>query len=136
MGFSLQKFDKLVKYSNTKDGKRIKVRVTTVNQITNALHIADFWRYMHEYQMQHDRGIAMSTNQLVEPSYYSMAYAPHWLREGTGSKDYEIPKQVLEIHHILQTTRKPLLEVINFAKHTNTNTMNKLCAYVEVQKIR
>ena len=53
-------FDKLVKFADTKAGKRIKVRVNTVNQITNALHITKFWKFMHDYQMTSNRGIGMS----------------------------------------------------------------------------
>ena len=110
-----QKFDKLVKYSNTKAGKRIKVRVTTVNQMTNALHIADFWEFMHEYQMEHDRGIAMSTNQLVEPNYYSMAYAPEWLRKEQEERIMRFLTKIGNSPHFTDD-EEPLLEVINFAK--------------------
>lgn len=108
-------FDKLVKYSNTKAGKNIKVRVTTVNQITNALHIADFWRFMHEYQMQHDRGIAMSSNQLIEPHYYSMQYAPMWLRE---QQRVQIEKFLSEIHNSphFSDYEEPLREIISFGE--------------------
>ena len=108
-------FDKLVKFSNTKQGKRIKVRVTTVNQMTNALHIADFWRFMHDYQMTSDRGIGMSTNQLIEPHYYSMAHAPQWLKD-------EQEKQILEFLVFignsphLEDYEEPLMEIINFGK--------------------
>ena len=108
-------FDKLVKYSNTKEGKRIKVRVTTVNQITNALHIADFWEFMHEYQMKHDRGIAMSTNQLVEPSYYSMAFAPQWLREEQEKRIMKFLNKIGNSPHFTDY-EEPLMEVINFGK--------------------
>ena len=127
-----QKFDKLVKYSNTKDGKRIKVRVTTVNQITNALHIADFWRFMHEYQMQHDRGIAMSTNQLVEPNYYSMAYAPDWLRQEQELKIMEFLNSIGNSPHFTDY-EEPLLEVINFAKDPKHKYNEQIMRqYVEV----
>ena len=127
-----QKFDKLVKYSNTKDGKRIKVRVTTVNQITNALHIADFWRFMHEYQMQHDRGIAMSTNQLVEPNYYSMAYAPDWLRKEQEVKIMEFLNSIGNSPHFTDY-EEPLMEVINFAKDPKHKYNEQIMRqYVEV----
>jgi len=107
-------FDKLVKYSNTKAGKNIKVRVTTVNQITNALHIVPFWRMMHQYQMQHDRGIAMSTNQLIEPNYYSMQYAPQWLRDEQRKQIEEFLNEIGNSPHFTDY-QEPLLEVIAFA---------------------
>lgn len=125
-------FDKLVKYSNTKDGKRIKVRVTTVNQITNALHIADFWEFMHEYQMQHDRGIAMSTNQLVEPSYYSMAFAPIWLREEQEKQIMKFLNKIGNSPHFTDY-EEPLMEVINFGKDKKHKpNLRALRNYVEV----
>jgi sulfatase maturation enzyme AslB (radical SAM superfamily) len=110
-----QKFDKLVKFSNTKQGKRIKVRVTTVNQITNALHIADFWRFMHDYQMTSDRGIGMSTNQLIEPHYYSMAHAPQWLKDQQEKQILEFLNSISNSPH-LEDYEEPLMEIINFGK--------------------
>lgn len=108
-------FDKLVKFSNTKQGKRIKVRVTTVNQITNALHIADFWRMLHDYQMTSDRGIGMSTNQLIEPHYYSMAHSPQWLREEQEKQILEFLNSISNSPH-LEDYEEPLMEIINFGK--------------------
>lgn len=110
-----QKFDKLVKFSNTKQGKRIKVRVTTVNQITNALHITDFWRFMHDYQMTSDRGIGMSTNQLIEPHYYSMAHAPQWLKDEQEKQILEFLNSISNSPH-LEDYEEPLMEIINFSK--------------------
>ena len=108
-------FDKLVKFSNTKQGKRIKVRVTTVNQMTNALHIADFWRFMHDYQMTSDRGIGMSTNQLIEPHYYSMAHAPEWLKQEQEKQILEFLSSIGNSPH-LEDYEEPLMEIINFGK--------------------
>lgn len=108
-------FDKLVKFSNTKQGKRIKVRVTTVNQMTNALHIADFWRFMHDYQMTSDRGIGMSTNQLIEPHYYSMAHAPQWLKDEQEKQILEFLASIGNSPH-LEDYEEPLMEIINFGK--------------------
>jgi len=106
-------FDKLVKFSNTKAGKNIKVRVTTVNQITNALHIADFWRMMHEYQMTSDRGIGMSTNQLIEPHYYSMAHAPEWLKEQQREEILKFLTSIGNSPHY-EDYEEPLMEIVNF----------------------
>jgi len=111
-------FDKLVKYSNTKAGKNIKVRVTTVNQITNALHIVPFWRMMHSYQMEHDRGIAMSTNQLIEPNYYSMQYAPQWLRDAQRKQIEEFLKEIGNSPHFTDY-EEPLREVIAFSNDSD-----------------
>jgi len=107
-------FDKLVKFSDTKEGKRIKVRVTTVNQITNALHIAKFWKFMHDYQMTSNRGIGMSTNQLVEPAYYSMAHAPEWLKEEQREQILEFLKSIGNSPHFEQY-EEPLMELVNFS---------------------
>ena len=107
-------FDKLVKFSDTKEGKRIKVRVTTVNQITNALHIATFWKFMHDYQMTSNRGIGMSTNQLVEPAYYSMAHAPEWLKEEQREQILEFLKSIGNSPHFEQY-EEPLMELVNFS---------------------
>lgn len=107
-------FDKLVKFSDTKEGKRIKVRVTTVNQITNALHIAKFWKFMHDYQMTSNRGIGMSTNQLVEPAYYSMAHAPEWLKKEQREQILEFLKSIDNSPHFEQY-EEPLMELVNFS---------------------
>jgi len=111
-------FDKLVKYSNTKAGKNIKVRVTTVNQITNALHIVPFWRMMHNYQMEHDRGIAMSTNQLIEPNYYSMQYAPQWLRDEQSKQVEEFLTEIDNSPHFTDY-EEPLREMIAFSNDSD-----------------
>jgi sulfatase maturation enzyme AslB (radical SAM superfamily) len=107
-------FDKLVKFSDTKEGKRIKVRVTTVNQITNALHTATFWKFMHDYQMTSNRGIGMSTNQIVEPAYYSMAHAPEWLKEEQREQILEFLKSIGNSPHFEQY-EEPLMELVNFS---------------------
>ena len=125
-------FDKLVKFSDTKEGKRIKVRVTTVNQMTNALHIAKFWKFMHDYQMTSNRGIGMSTNQLVEPAYYSMAHAPEWLKEEQREQILEFLKSIGNSPHFEQY-EEPLMELVNFSldpEHKyNANIMRQ---YVQV----
>ena len=125
-------FDKLVKFSDTKEGKRIKVRVTTVNQITNALHTATFWKFMHDYQMTSNRGIGMSTNQLVEPAYYSMAHAPEWLKEEQREQILEFLKSIGNSPHFEQY-EEPLMELVNFSldpEHKyNANIMRQ---YVQV----
>ena len=107
-------FDKLVQFADTKAGKRIKVRVTTVNQMTNALHITKFWKFMHDYQMTSNRGIGMSTNQLVEPAYYSMAHAPEWLKEQQREQILEFLKSIGNSPHFEQY-EEPLMEVVNFS---------------------
>ena len=125
-------FDKLVKFSDTKEGKRIKVRVTTVNQITNALHTSKFWKFMHDYQMTSNRGIGMSTNQLVEPAYYSMAHAPEWLKEEQREQILEFLKSIDNSPHFEQY-EEPLMELVNFSldpEHKyNANIMRQ---YVQV----
>ena len=108
-------FDKLVKFSNTKAGKRIKVRVTTVNQVSNALHTVDFWRYMHDYQCKNDKGIGMSTNQLVEPHYYSMAHSPQWLRDEQEKQVLEFLEEIKNSPHY-EDYEEPLMEMVNFGK--------------------
>ena len=108
-------FDKLVKFSNTKAGKCIKVRVTTVNQVSNALHTVDFWRFMHEYQCKNDKGIGMSTNQLVEPHYYSMAHSPQWLRDEQEQQVLEFLEEIKNSPHF-EDYEEPLMEMVNFGK--------------------
>jgi MoaA/NifB/PqqE/SkfB family radical SAM enzyme len=108
-------FDKLVAFSNTKAGKHIKVRVTTVNQITNALHIVPFWRFLHDYQCTKDKGIGMSTNQLIEPHYYSMQYAPQWLREQQKAQILEFLEEIKDSPHYPDYS-EPLLEIIGFGE--------------------
>lgn len=109
-------FDKLVQFTKTPAGKRIKVRITTVNQVTNALHLVPFWRFLHEYQLANpERGIGMSTNQLIEPHYYSMANSPDWLRA-------EQKRQVLEFLDEIKDSpfysdyEEPLMEVVQFGE--------------------
>lgn len=109
-------FDKLHQFTKTPEGKRIKVRITTVNQVTNALHLVKFWRWLHEYQLANpERGIGMSTNQLIEPHYYSMANSPTWLRE-------EQKRQVLEFLDEIKDSpfyedyEEPLMEAVAFGE--------------------
>jgi sulfatase maturation enzyme AslB (radical SAM superfamily) len=125
-------FDKLVKFSNTKAGKNIKVRVTTVNQVANALHIADFWKFMHEYQMTSDRGIGMSTNHLIEPHYYSMAHAPEWLKEQQRAGILEFLEEIKDSPHF-EDYEEPLMEIVNFGldkEHTYNSA--RMAQYVKV----
>ena len=126
-------FDKLVKFSNTPEGKNIKVRVTTVNQVTNALHFANFWRYMHEYQLENPtRGIGMSSNQLIEPNYYSMAHSPQWLREEQETQILQFLSEIKDSPHY-EDYEEPLMEIVNFGKdpeHTYDREIMK--QYVEV----
>jgi len=108
-------FDKLVKFSNTKAGKRIKVRVTTVNQMTNALHIVPFWKFMHDYQCTVSKGIGMSTNQLIEPHYYSMAHSPQWLRDEQEAQVLEFLESIRNSPHFTDY-EEPLMEMVQFGK--------------------
>ena len=108
-------FTKLMEFANTKRGKRIKVRVTTVNQLSNALHIADFWRFLHEYQLTQDRGIGLSTNQLIEPEYYSMAHSPQWLREQQAEQIQQLLNDIKDSPYYEQFA-EPLTEIIAFGQ--------------------
>lgn len=126
-------FDKLHQFSKRKEGKRIKTRITTVNQITNALHIVPFWRFLHEYQLENpERGIGMSTNQLVEPNYYSMAYSPQWLRDQQKEQVLEFLEEIKDSEYF-EDFEEPLMELVYFGeddKHQyNEHAMRK---YVEV----
>jgi len=112
-------FDKLVKYANTPEGKNIRVRVTTVNQVTNALHLVPFWRFMHEYQLTSDRGIGMSTNQLVEPGYYSMANSPQWLRDEQKVQILEFLEEIKDSPHY-SDYEEPLMEALHFGEDPET----------------
>jgi sulfatase maturation enzyme AslB (radical SAM superfamily) len=128
-------FDKLVKFADTKEGKHIKVRVTTVNQITNALHTVKFWKFMHDYQMTSNRGIGMSTNQLVEPPYYSMAHSPQWLRDEQEAQVLEFLEEIKNSPHY-EDYAEPLMEMVNFSKDPchkyNPEIMKQ---YVEITEI-
>lgn len=64
--------------------------------------------------MEHDRGIAMSTNQLIEPNYYSMQYAPQWLRDEQRKQIEEFLNEIGNSPHFTDY-QEPLLEVIAFA---------------------
>lgn len=108
-------FDKLVKYASTPAGKNIRVRITTVNQVTNALHLVPFWRFLHEYQMQQTRGIGMSTNQLVEPEYYSMANSPQWLRDEQKKQILEFLEEIKDSPHF-EDYEEPLMEALQFSE--------------------
>jgi MoaA/NifB/PqqE/SkfB family radical SAM enzyme len=109
-------FDKLHQFSKTPEGKRIKTRITTVNKITNALHIVPFWRFLHEYQLANpERGIGMSTNQLIEPSYYSMAHSPQWLRDMQRDQVHEFLEEIKDSYY-LEDFDEPLLEMVEFGE--------------------
>jgi MoaA/NifB/PqqE/SkfB family radical SAM enzyme len=115
------KFDKLVKFSNTKAGKCIKVRVTTVNQITSALGIVPFWRELHKYQCKEEnrKGIGISSNQLIEPVYYNMAYSPQWLRQQQKDQILEFLEEIKDSYYF-EDYNEPLMDIIQYsedAKH-------------------
>jgi hemerythrin len=69
---------------------------------------------MHDYQMTSNRGIGMSTNQLIEPQYYSMAHAPEWLKERQREQILEFLKSIGNSPHFKQY-EEPLMEVVNFS---------------------
>lgn len=112
-----EKFDKLVKFSNTPEGKCIKVRVTTVNQVTSALGIVPFWREMHDYQcsLGDAKGIGMSSNQLIEPEYYNMAYSPYWLREQQKEQILEFLEEIKDSPHF-EDYEDPLMEIVQYGE--------------------
>lgn len=87
---------------------------------------------MHDYQMTSNRGIGMSTNQLIEPQYYSMAHAPEWLKERQREQILEFLKSIGNSPHFKQY-EEPLMEVVNFSldsKHKyDSNIMRE---YVKV----
>jgi len=126
-------FDKLMQFTKTPAGKRIKVRITTVNQVTNALHFVTFWRWLHDYQLANpERGIGMSSNQLIEPHYYSMANSPIWLRE-------EQKRQILEFLNEIKDSpfyddyEEPLMEVVAFGEDpTHVYDPARMREYVQV----
>ena len=79
-------------------------------------HLVKFWRWLHEYQLANpERGIGMSTNQLIEPHYYSIANSPTWLRE-------EQKRQVLEFLDEIKDSpfyedyEEPLMEAVAFGE--------------------
>lgn len=112
-----EKFDKLVRFSNTPEGRSIKVRVTTVNQVTSALGIVPFWREMHEYQcsLGEAKGIGMSSNQLIEPEYYNMAYSPYWLREQQKEQILEFLEEIKDSPHY-EDYEDPLMEIVQYGE--------------------
>ncbi len=74
-------FKSLTSYAHSLPKNKIRVRVTTVNQITNSLHLADFYRLLYDYTRETGYEIGLSSNQLTSPEYYSMRHAPRWLVE-------------------------------------------------------
>lgn len=127
------KFTKLVDFANTPKGKRIRVRVSTVNTITNALHMVPLWRKLHDYIVDNNyRGIGISTNQLVEPRYYSMAYSPQWMRD-------EQERQILGFLDEIKDSRlyedyeEHLMDIVNFGKDPEHQyDANEMRMYVKV----
>jgi len=65
--------------------------------------------------MTSDRGIGMSTNQLIEPHYYSMAHAPQWLKDEQEKQILEFLNSISNSPH-LEDYEEPLMEIINFGK--------------------
>ena len=108
-------FTKLMDFASTKAGKRIKVRVTTVNQITNALHLPDFFEFLHDYQLTQKRGIGLSSNQLIEPAYYSMQHAPDWLKKEQKHKIEKLLHKIGNSEHF-ETWEEALMDCVNFGE--------------------
>ena len=125
-------FDKLVQYASTPAGKNIRVRITTVNQVSNALHLVPFWRFLHDYQMKQTRGIGMSTNQLVEPEYYSMAHSPQWLRDEQKQQILEFLDEIKDSPHF-EDYEEPLMEALQFGEDSEHQyDAEHMRKYVEV----
>ena len=72
----------LINYINLASVKRVSVLRHVLLRLTKLQILLFHFGASHEYQLANpERGIGMSTNQLVEPNYYSMAYSPQWLRD-------------------------------------------------------
>lgn len=109
-------FEKLVAFANTRAGKNIRVRVSTVNTVTNALHMVDLWRHLHNFILDgRKRGIGISSNQLVEPKYYSMAYAPQWLRDEQKRLILEFLEEIKDSPYY-DDYEEHVMDVVNFAE--------------------
>jgi sulfatase maturation enzyme AslB (radical SAM superfamily) len=125
-------FTKLVDFSHTPEGKNIKVRVTTVNQITNALHIVDFWRFLHSYQSTLENGIGVSTNQLIEPDYYSMSNAPTWLKDQQEEQILAFLNEIKDSKHY-KDYAESLMEIVSFGKDSeHIYNADKIKQYIQV----
>ena len=82
--------------------------------------------------MDHDRGIAMSTNQLIEPNYYSMQYAPQWLRDAQRVQIEEFLNEIGNSPHFTDY-EEPLREVIAFsADDKHVYDANIMRQYVDI----
>ena len=84
--------------------------------------------------MQHDRGIAMSTNQLIEPNYYSMQYAPQWLRDEQRKQIEDFLNEIIDSPHY-EDYAEPLLEVVAFGNdHDHNFNASVMRQYINVTR--
>jgi len=76
----------------------------------------------------------MSTNQLIEPNYYSMRYAPQWLRDEQKKQIEDFLNEIIDSPHY-EDYAEPLLEVVAFGSdHDHNYDATIMQQYVTVTK--
>ena len=113
-------FDELVKFSHNAERKSIRVRVTTVNQIINSLHLADFFRFLYEYCKNNNYNLGISSNQLSAPLYYSIRFSPDWIIQEQKKQLEDLWKEIQKdnIRDLVLDFRDAIQDVILFGKNS------------------
>ena len=70
---------------------------------------------LHDYQITQKRGIGLSSNQLIEPAYYSMQHAPDWLKKEQKRKIQKLLHKIGNSKHF-DTWQEALMDCVNFAE--------------------
>ena len=130
-----ENFDQLVQFAHTLQKNQIRVRVTTVNQIINSLHIADFFRFIYNYCKKNNYQIGMSSNQLVAPKYYSMRFAPNWLIEKQKKQLNELWNEICKdnIKYLTEDFHDAIHDIILFGNNSEYN-LNNMKNFLNVTK--
>ena len=104
-----------------KDYKKIKVRISTVSQITNMWHLADFYKNLFEFQNNTPVRIGLSSNQLVDPDYYNVRYAPEFMKEHARGALRGFLNNIKDSYWYEDTFKEPI-EDINFERISTPTT--------------
>jgi organic radical activating enzyme len=126
-----ENFTKLVDVS--KDYKKIKVRISTVSQITNMWHLADFYKNLFEFQNNTPVRIGLSSNQLVDPDYYNVRYAPEFMKEHARGALRGFLNNIKDSYWYEDTFKEPIEDIIKWMEPKNhLEDNNVLKKYVNV----
>jgi sulfatase maturation enzyme AslB (radical SAM superfamily) len=112
-----ENFTKLVDVSSKH--KKVKVRLSTVSQITNMWHMTEFYKKLFEFQESTPVRIGLSSNQLVDPAYYNVRYAPEFMKEHARGTLRGFLNNIKGSYWYEETFKEPVEDIIKWMEPEN-----------------